>query len=409
MTIKEQCEQFLRYKYEYYILNQPTVSDLYFDKFEDELRKTNDKLALEVVDLTDFPSLELIESLGLNVDKIAPEQKIRRDETKYKHWTKMLSIKKLQVNDESNIPYNEIDNFLNKRKSDFYEASCKYDGNSMDLMYEDGVLYKALTRGEDGLHGLDRTMKMKLIVPNKIPMMGKVEIRGEVVISRKIWRNKYFDPNKISNERNFVGGALSKEDFNFREINDLVFVAYSLVKIEPLEYVENTMKVLKDMGFNKNHEPFLRYIKSSADFENMYFDFKKYRETCEFLLDGIVLKFPENLRIKMVSHTKYPAWSLAIKFESQFAETVLLYYEWNQGKTSEFCPVAILKEIELGGTMNKRASCHNLSFVINNGAFPGCIVRIRKAGEIINQVVEVVKKSPNHDEYMKQFEEFMKK
>lgn len=407
MNIKEQCEQFLRYKYEYYILNQPTVSDSYFDKFENELRKTNDKLALEVVDLTDFPSLELIESLGLNVDKIAPEQKIRRDETKYKHWTKMLSIKKLQVNDESNIPYNEIDNFLNKRKSDFYEASCKYDGNSMDLMYEDGVLYKALTRGEDGLHGLDRTKKMKLIVPNKIPMMGKIEIRGEVVISRKIWRDKYFDPNKISNERNFVGGALSKEDFNFREINDLVFVAYSLVKIEPLEYVENTMKVLKDMGFNKNHEPFLRYIKSSTDFENMYFDFKKYRETCDFLLDGIVIKFPENLRTKMVSHTKYPAWSLAIKFESIEVSTTIIGIQWRMGKDGHLTPVADLEPVELLGTIVKKASLSNIGTIYKKKTYINSVVSLKKSGEIIPMVTGILKHSPDEKEYDKQFEKFI--
>ena len=411
-NIKEQCEQFLRYKFEYYILNKPSISDVAFDKFEATLRSTGDKLALEVVDLTDFPSLEVIKSLGLDINKIAPEQKVKRDENYYKHWTKMLSISKLQVNDEENIPYKELESFLGKRKSDKYECSCKYDGNSMSLMYIDGVLNQALTRG-DGVEGLDRVKKMKLIVPNNISLnTGKIEIRGEVVISREVWKNKYFNPEELSNERNFVGGAISKETFNVEEINDLVFVAYSLVKVnenDSIEYIENTMKVLEELGFNKNHKPFLRTIKDSSDFEKMYFEFKEYRKSCEFLLDGIVIKYPENMRLKMPSKTKYPAWSLAIKFESQFAETILEDYEWKQGKTGEFCPVGLLKEVELGGTMNKRASCHNMSFIITNGCFPGCVVKIRKAGEIINQVVEVVKKSPNHDEYVKQFEDFMKK
>jgi DNA ligase (NAD+) len=405
MNIKEQCEKYLRYKYEYYILCKPTISDIQFDRFEKELRSTNDTLALEVVDMTDFPSLEDIIRLGFDLEKIAPEQKIKRDETKYNHWTKMQSISKLQVNDEQNIPYKELKSFLGKKKSEYYECSCKYDGNSMDLMYDNGKLIQALTRG-DGIKGLDRTKKIRLIVPNYINMMGKIEIRGEIVVKKDLWKKKYFVEGEVSNERNWVAGAISKEDFDFTEIHDLVFVAYSLVRIEPLEYIENTMKVLKDMGFNKTHEPFLRHIKNSDDFEKMYFEFKEYRKNCEFLLDGIVIKYPENMRLKMPSRTKYPAWSLAIKFESEFAETPLLDYEWSQGKNGEFCPIGLLKEVELGGTMNKRASCHNMSFIINNGCFPGCIVKIRKAGEIINQVVEVIKKSPNHDEYMKQFENF---
>ena len=409
MTIKEKCEKYLRYKYEYYILNMPSISDAMFDKFERELRDTCDVLALYVVDMTDFPSLIEIQKLGLDIGKIAPEQKIKRDETRYKHWTKMQSIAKLQVNDEENIPYKELDSFMSRKKTDSLECSCKYDGNSMSLMYVDGLFKQALTRG-DGIEGLDRTKKMKLLVRNKINLKGNIEIRGEVVISREIWRNKYYDAENVSNERNFVGGALSKEDFNFEEINDLVFVAYSLVKIEnELEYIENSMIVLEKIGFNKKHKPFLRNISNSSDFEKMYFEFKEYRKNCEFLLDGIVIKYPENLRLKMPSKTKYPSWSYAIKFESLFAETVLEDYEWSQGKTGEFCPVGLLKEVELGGTMNRRASLHNFAFIVNNGAFPGCIVKIRKAGEIINQVVEVVKKSPNHDEYMKQYADFIRK
>lgn len=409
MTIKEQCEKFLRYKFEYYILSNPTISDKEFDKFESKLRSTNDRLALIVVDMIDFPSVIEIKSLGLNLDNIAPEQKIKRDETHYKHWTKMLSISKLQVNDEENIPYNDLNLFMNKSKCNSYECTPKYDGNSMSLSYIDGKLNQALSRG-DGTEGLDRTKKMRLLVPNNISLKGRIEIRGEVVIARKVWKEKYFDEKNISNERNFVGGAISKEDFNVEEINDLVFVAYSLVSIDDdkSEYIENTMQVLESLGFNKTHKPFLRYIKDSSEFEQMYFEFKDYRKNCEFLLDGIVIKFPENMRVKMKSKTKYPAWALAVKFESVFAETVLEDVEWNQGKNGDFCPVAILKEVELGGTMNRRASLHNLGFIIKYGAFPGCVVKIRKAGEIINQVVEVITKSPDHDEYMKQFENFLK-
>lgn len=407
-NIKEQCELFIKYKYEYYILNAPTVSDEIFDILEDDLRKTNDVLAMSVVDIIDFPSYDKIKQLGLNINNIAPCVKIKSDDVKYKHWTKMRSIAKLQVNDETNIPYNKINLFLNRRTSSCYECSCKYDGNAISLMYVDGILMYALTRG-DGEEGLDRIMKMKLIVPNKISLKGEVEIRGEVCVDRNIWKEKYYDEENVSNERNFVGGILAKDLFNVEEINDLTFVAYSLVGGGVnAEYVNDSMSKLKELGFNANHDPFIRYIKNSNDFDKMYFDFKEYRQNCNFLLDGIVIKFPENLRGGMISKTKYPAWSLAIKFKSVYAETVLEEFVWSQGKNNKFTPIAILSEVELGGTMNTRASCHNLSYVIKHGAFPGCIVKIRKAGEIINQVVEVVEKSPDHDAYVEMFEDFYK-
>lgn len=412
-SIKEKCELFLRYKYEYYILAKPTVSDMVFDAFEKELRDTNDPLALEVVDLTDFPSVEVIKNLGFNIEKIAPEQKIKSVETKYKHWSPMQSISKLQINDIENIPYSELNRFLSKIKVEYFECTPKYDGNAMSLMYEDGKLVKALTRG-DGLVGLDKILKMKLLVPNYIDIKGKVEIRGENVISKDLFQKKYsksvLGEDGAANERNYVAGVISKDNINITEITELSFVAYSLVKIneDGNEYVENTMDKLDELGFNKNHKPFIYKIKSSKDFQKMYFSFKKYREVCDFLLDGIVVKYPENVRNKLKSKTKYPAWSLALKFESEFAETTLLEYEWTQGKNNEFTPVAILEEVELGGTMNRRASCHNLSYIIKHGCFPGCVVKIRKAGEIINQVVDVVKKSSHHEYYMNEFNQFMK-
>lgn len=407
MNIKQNCEKYLRYKYEYYILGKPSISDYEFDVFEKELKATGDKLALEVTDIVDFPNLETILGLGLDIKNIAPIEKIKRDETKYKHWTPMLSIKKLQVNDEKNIPYNALNLFMNKKKADYYLCSCKYDGNAMDLMYNDGKIEKALTRG-DGVVGLDRLNKVKHIVPNHINIMGKVQIRGEIVINRHTWKKKYYNDKEVSNERNFVAGALSTETFNFETIKDLSFIAFSLVLIDENKEMDNTMDILKSLGFNSNHEPFLRSIKDSTEFEKMYFDFKEYRKNCEFLLDGIVIKYPEHMRIQMGSNNKYPTWALAVKFESTEVETEILEYEWSYGKDGVMSPIALIKEVELGGTMNRRASCHNLSWIMKNYAFPGSIVMIRKAGEIINQVTEVVELSPYHDQYMKEYQDYLK-
>ena len=405
MNKKQLEEIFLRAKYEYYILSKPTMLDSDFDKLEKELRD----MESEVVDLVDFPDQEYIKSMGYDLEKICPEQKVKRNEVKIKHWTPMLSIKKLQINDEKNIPYNELNLFLKKEKCDIYELSPKFDGNSMDICYIDGNIVSAISRG-NGIEGVDKLHKMRLLVPNRINIKGKIEVRGEVLIPRKIYQEKYIVDGEVSNERSCVGGLLNKEDVNFEEIHDLVFVAYSLVSIsnDKIEYIENTIQTLEELGFNKKHKPFIKYMKDSSEFEKLYFEFKEYRENCEFLLDGIVIKFKENLRSKMISKTKYPAWSLAIKFLANEASTIIENIIWTQSKEGYFCPIAILKEVELGGTMNRRASLHNLGFIIEHSAYPGCVVSIRKAGEIINQVVAVLEKSPNNAEYIKEFNDFMK-
>ena len=101
------------------------VPDYVFDKFEEELKSTNDDLALKVVNLVDFPSVEIIESLELDINNIAPNVKIKRNETKYNHYTQCLSIQKFQCNDEDDLPYHEIDLFLKRMSTSNYAVRIK--------------------------------------------------------------------------------------------------------------------------------------------------------------------------------------------------------------------------------------------------------------------------------------------
>jgi DNA ligase (NAD+) len=409
MTIKEQIKLFLRSKYEYYILCEPKMLDSDFDKLEESLRNSGDKLALDIVDLTDFPGINVIEKLGFSVEEICPEQKVKRDETKHKHITKMLSIQKINIKDESNFPYNDIKLFFDRIKTNKYICEPKYDGNAINLIYENGILKSALTRN-DGDHGLERINKIRLIVPNRINIQGLVEIRGECLIKKTIFEEKYKEEGSISNPRNFVAGAISRENVDIKAINDLVFIGYSLMIIEngKKTYVDDTLNVLKQNGFNKNHTPFVKLISEINEFEEMYFEFKKYREECEFLLDGIVIKYEEKYRIKLGDNGKYEKWSIAIKFIPEIVSTKIIDIQWLIGKDGSFTPVADLEPVELMDTIVKKASLSNLGTMHSKKLYIGAVCTLVKSGDIIPMITSVLIPSENEKEYDKQIDDFIK-
>lgn len=410
MTIKEQIKLFLRSKYEYYILCKPNMLDSDFDKLEESLRKSGDEMALRVVDLVDFPGIDIIEELGFSAEEICPEQKVKRDETKYKHLTKMLSIQKINIKDENNLPYNELNLFFNRLKTNRYICEPKYDGNAINLIYENGILKSALTRN-DGNYGLERINKIRLIVPNRINIQGLVEVRGECLIKKSIFENKYKEEGESSNPRNFVAGAISRENVDIKSINDLVFIGYSLVCIDKngnKTYVDDTLNVLKQNGFNKNHTPFVKIISGISDFEKLYYDFKKYRENCEFLLDGIVIKYEEKYRIKLGDNGKYEKWSIAIKFIPDVVSTEIIDIKWVLGKNGMLTPIAELKPVELLGTIVRKASLSNLGTIYSKKTYIGSICELVKSGDIIPMIKSVLKSSPNEKEYDKQIEDFIK-
>jgi DNA ligase (NAD+) len=410
MDIKQQCEQYLQYKYEYYIIGESSVSDYEFDVFEQDLIKTNDKLALKVTNLVDFPSLETIKELGLNIDNIAPSYKVKRDDTDYKHSTLMLSTQKIQVNDEDNLPLHDVNLFFNRAKTPYYECGPKYDGNGLEILYSDGKLKRILTRG-DKLYGKDKTKKLSILVPSTIPMKGEIEVRGEVVVNEKYWKENFSrnDPKNPDNARNWVAGIISKENYYITELNALVFVAFSMVEVkdEAPIYIENEIKQLKENGFNKNHDPFMMKIKNINDFEDMYFKYKEYREQCEFMLDGIVIKYPEYLRNSLGANNKYPKWSVAIKFIPDVVKTKILSIIWTLGKDGHLTPIAQLEPVELLGTMVRKASLANLGNIQRRGAYPGAIVSLKKSGEIIPMIIDVLVKSPDHDKYEKELNDYL--
>jgi DNA ligase (NAD+) len=280
----------------------------------------------------------------------------------------------------------------------------------MELIYVKGVLKQALTRGNE-YGGLDRTEAMKLIVPNTL--MGdfsdydKVTIRGEVIIPTELWVNKYSDPNKVDNPRNWLAGILNSDEVVEEIMEDIDFVGYHIIisdggrTIKPTDQLGTISRHGFQEVFNLNTTDYMDF------FTNVYPKFKEYRVTSKYALDGIVLTFPSNHWDTLGTNNHHPHWACALKFPPNRVETYLVDVLWKLGKDGEYTPIGLFKAVELDGTIVKHASLHNLGWIIDNKVYPGCKVEIAKKGEIIPQVVRVLGESVENSEYEKYINDFI--
>jgi DNA ligase (NAD+) len=378
-------------------------------------------------DLTDaqYDALEeKLKAMGSKVPFIVGTKKLISKDEKYEHETAMLSLEKLQVVNDDDL--HEEPGFFKKllawmRKSAEIEFTPKFDGNAINLIYKLGQLHRVLTRG-DGEKGVDKTNKVKYLVPNTISDKSPtVEIRGEALLPLSIFKEKYTVEGEVKNARNVLAGLLGTDDLELDKIMDMHVALYSYTKINnagKLEFPHNTMMDLHMMGFNQKYPVKTAYIQTEGktdeqlieEFTNIYQEFKQYRkDESEFLLDGIVLKYKESDREKAGNTNHHPRWALSIKFETEKVKTKILGIEWSVGTTGELNPVAILEPIELLGTVVQKASLYNLGKIVENGTWPGAEVLIRKSGEIIPQVVTVLQRSPQEEIYINQYKQMREK
>ena len=396
---------YLKWKYLYYN-GQTEVSDAVFDKLEDELREMGSLVVL----IKDCPNYEILKKYDLVDELSVGERGIR-----FNHEYPMLSLRKFQVTmdikeDKELFPM-DIVNFFSKVKDAIVNCTPKFDGNSMELIYVKGVLTQALTRGNE-FGGIDKTENMKLIVPNTLnaefSAFDKVIIRGENIIPTELWERKYSDPNKVDNPRNWLAGIIGADDINVSIMKDIDFVGYHIIVMDGKYIVKpvDQLGTIASLGFQ---EIFNMNTTSSQDFfANVYPKFKDYRVTSKYALDGIVLSFASSYWDSLGATSHHPHWACAVKFPPNRAITYLLDILWTLSKEGELAPVGLFKAVELDGTIVKRASLHNLGWIIENKVFPGCKVEIAKRGEIIPQVQQVLESSPDQEQYEKYITEFIK-
>lgn len=364
----EQLEElYIKAKKSYY-LGEPILSDTEFDQLESYL-----------------------DSEG-RLDKIVGFEDEDRN-AKFKHPSKMLSLGKFQAAADGTPPTNPANKWLSKRKDSIFEATPKFDGNAINVIYRKGKLDAILSRG-NGTAGRDYTDKLKANVPSQISTeYDIVEVRGEVVIATKVFNAKY---SQFKNERNFVAGILNRDEDVTSTTADFTFMA-----VEARGYINDTQNhletdILEEFGFNNDYDLFV-YRFNHEKFETAYDVLLQYRLTAPFRLDGFVIKTETFMRHQLGENSHDPNWAIAIKFPPEEAVTTINKIQWNFGKTGQLTPVAILEPTLLDGTTVQRASVHNYGWMLKKGCVPGAIVKIAKKGDIIPQIIDI--KQPSADKF----------
>ena len=387
--IQQLSTELEQHNYNYYVLDNPTISDYEFDKLLEEL------IALE----KQFP-----EFLSPN----SPSQRVGGQVTKefksVKHQYAMLSLSN-SYNQEDLLDFDRRvreglgitgDGGLFDEAID-YVCELKFDGLSISLIYEDGKLTQAITRG-DGVQGDDVTTNAKTIKSIPLQLKGnypaKFEIRGEVFMPRPVFdainkEREEIGDALMANPRNAASGSMKMQDSAQVAKRKLdCFLYYVLGEELPYSSHFDNMQAAKAWGFKISEQAKLcSGINEVIDFIN-YWDKERYN--LPFDIDGIVIKVNDYKQQKNLGFTaKSPRWAIAYKFKAEQVSTELQSISYQVGRTGAITPVANLKPVALGGTTVKRASLHNADIIEKLDVRVGDMVFVEKGGEIIPKIVGV--------------------
>ena len=388
MSTQEEIEQLRQllhqHNYNYYVLNQPTISDFEFDQM---MRKLQD---LEMF----FPQF---------YDPNSPTQRVGSDINQsfkqMKHKYPMLSLGNTYNINEVRDFYDRVRNGLNGENFEIV-AELKYDGLSISMTYINGKLVRALTRG-DGEKGDDVTANVRTI--KSIPLQLKkdsgypheFEIRGEILMPWTSFNklNKEREKNEeplFANPRNAASGTLKSQKSELvahRQLDAFLYYVLGDDSFNQGTHYDNLMKA-KKWGFKISENIKLCHnIDDVIDFIN-YWDVE--RKQLPVATDGIVLKVNKLRQQRHLGFTaKSPRWAIAYKFQAERVCTKLLKVTYQVGRTGAVTPVANMEPVLISGTVVKRASLHNADIIRQLDLHIGDMVYVEKGGEIIPKVVGV--------------------
>ena len=385
MTVKEQIEQLRsllhQHNYNYYVLNTPSISDQEFDSLMRQLQEL-EELHPEYQD-ENSPSVRVGSDINKNFTQVS-------------HKYPMLSLSNTYSEGEVNEFYQRVRKALNEE----FEICCemKYDGTSISLIYEDGKLMRAVTRG-DGEKGDDVTDNVKTIKSIPLVLHGSnyppvFEIRGEILMPwdtfEELNREKEAREEPLfANPRNAASGTLKLQNSSIVASRKLdAYLYYLLGDNLPFDGHYENLQEAQKWGFKIS--PLMRKCHSTEEI----FEFINYwdieRKNLPVATDGIVLKVNSLKQQKNLGFTaKSPRWAIAYKFQAERALTRLNRVTFQVGRTGAVTPVANLEPVQLSGTVVKRASLHNADIIENLDLYIGDMVYVEKGGEIIPKITGV--------------------
>ncbi len=366
-----------KYNYEYYVLNQSTVSDQEFDRLMEELKKLEEE----------FPTLK---------KKNSPTQRVggevQSEFKKIPHKRLMLSLADIFNEDEIRDWDKRIRSILHVDEVE-YVGELKIDGLGMSLIYENGEFQYAVTRG-DGIMGEDVTANVITIpsIPMHVKELRPFEVRGEVYMPKASLeatniQRRLAGETEFANCRNAAAGSIRNLDPKVAASRKLDAYWYYLVNARELDIHvhSDALNYLDELGFRTNKE---RRILRGADELIAYVEeMGKKRPSLGYDIDGIVFKVNNLNEYDTLGYTaKVPRWAIAYKFPPEEVTTKLLDIVISIGRTGRVTPNAILAPVRVAGSTVQRATLNNEDFIKEKGLMIGDIVALHKAADVIPEV-----------------------
>ncbi|MBP5466614.1 MAG: NAD-dependent DNA ligase LigA, partial [Clostridia bacterium] len=370
--MRELVDVLNRYAYEYYVLDNPTVSDKEYDVLYDELVKLEKETGTV---LFNSPTKRV------GGEPIAAFKK-------HEHIERLYSLDKATTEEE-------IYAFDKRVRKDYdgeivYTVEYKFDGLTVCLTYEDGKFTRATTRG-NGITGEDITKQVMTVksFPLSIKHKGVLEVQGEAIIRLSVLEeyNKTAD-EPLKNARNAVAGALRNLDPKITEKRRVEIMFYNVNYSSENDFYsqEQCVEFLRENGF-KVH-PFFRKCTDINGVITAINDIEKNRKTLDILTDGAVVKINDfNLRKKLGFTDKFPRWAIAFKFEAEEITTVLHDVLWQVGRTGKLTPLGLVEPVELAGATVKKATLNNYGDIERKKIKIGARVLIRRSNEVIPEIL----------------------
>lgn len=388
VRIEKLVDELNKYSYEYYVLDNSSISDKEYDVAYDELRQLEKETGYV---LSYSPTLRIGDRVleGFN---------------KYTHKAKLWSLDKAQTIDELkewNRRNTKFVEEMNARGEDLppikYIVTKKFDGLTINLTYnKEGILDVAATRGS-GEVGEDVTAQVKTIksIPLKIDNDEVFEVHGEAIMTVEAFEEYNEDASTpLKNLRNGAAGALRNLNIKETAKRNLSAFFYDIGYKEgkQFETYQEMLLFIKDKGLPM--DDYMAVCNSIEEVEKSVKDIENMRFDLNYDIDGAVIAIDDIRTRELLGYTvKFPKWAIAYKFEAQEVTTKLLDVEWNVGRSGRIGPTAVLEPVELAGVTVRRATLNNIDDIRRKGVRLGAEVFVRRSNDVIPEIMGVVTES----------------
>ena len=377
--IQELSESIKDHQFQYYVNDKPSITDAAFDKLWQELIELERK----------YPQFKLADSPTTDVGGGFATHFEQLD-----HIEKMMSLDNVFDQDELNTWFDRIEKSGAKNS---WLCEVKVDGLAINLLYEKGKLTRALTRG-NGTTGEDVTLNIKTINSVPLQLSGKsiperLEVRGEVFFPLKAFDDlndslEEAGKQRFANPRNAAAGSLRQKDPKVTASRPLDLVVHGIGAADGISFEQQSSayELLKSWGLPTSAR--FKVVNSRKEVIDFIAQYEKHRHDVEHEIDGVVIKVNEiAVQNKLGFTSRAPKWAIAFKYPPEEVTTKLLDIKVSVGRTGRVTPFAFMEPVKVAGSTVTNATLHNQAEIIRKGILIGDTVLIRKAGDVIPEVL----------------------